>query len=312
MAKKSVSFNKHHDILLFDDKQIIESENDDENDTDYEDEDPKETLIKLIKKRSFGMEEFGDDYESTVELKRLVETTFENLRQKANNTNLLIPNFQNKQIARKDPFINQELNDIPKILGKENENHMKPCEKCSEPKQVAYNPCQVCSRETVDVRCLNCYPKILDLCSPKCREIYEGEMSVIEITNEHDETFIIIENDGNNMVLQVINHKIFYEELNEKDSKMINKLCQNCNEEENENKKYDEDNLELEQDENMNSSSNNIEINFENDGEVDTRPRIGAVPLKCHHCNLNYSYLIVCGKCYQNSGMKYICDDCEN
>jgi hypothetical protein len=312
MAKKTVSFNKHHDILLFDDKQIIESENDNENDTDYEDEDPKETLLKLINKRSFGMEEFGDDYESTVELKRLVETTFENLRQKANNTNLLIPNFQNKQIARKDPFINQELNDIPKILGKEHENHMKPCEKCSEPKQVAYNPCQVCSRETVDVRCLNCYPKILDLCSPKCREIYEGDMSVIEITNEHDETFIIIEDDGNNMVLQVINHKIFYEELNEKDSKMINKLCQNCNEEENENKKYDEDNLELEQDENMNSSYNNIEINFENDGEVDTRPRIGAVPLKCHHCNLNYSYLIVCGKCYQNSGMKYICDDCEN
>lgn len=314
MAKKSVSFNKHHEILLFDDNQIIESENETENDTDYEDEDPKETLLKLINKRSFGMEEFGDDYESTVELKRLVETTFENLRQKANNTNLLIPNFQNKQIARKDPFINQELNDIPKILGKENENHMKPCEKCSEPKQVAYNPCQVCSRETVDVRCLNCYPKILDLCSPKCREIYEGDMSVIEITNEHDETFIIIEDDGNNMVLQVINHKIFYEELNEKDSKMINKLCQNCNEEENENKKYDEDNLdlELEQDENRNSSSNNIEINFENDVEIDTRPRIGVVPLKCHHCNLNYSYLIVCGKCYQKSGMKYICDECDS
>ncbi len=312
MAKKSVSFNKHHEILLYDDKQIIESEN--ENDTDYEDEDPKETLTKLIKNRSWGIEEFGDDYESNIELKRLVETTFESLRQKANNTNLLIPNFESKQIARKDPFINQELNDIPKILGKDNDNHMQPCEKCSEPKQISYNPCQVCSRETVDVRCLNCYPKILDLCSPKCREIYEGDMSVIEITNEHDETFIIIEDDGNNMVLRVVNHKIFYEELNEKDSKMINKLCQNCNEEENENKKYDEDNLELEheQNETMNSSSNNIEINFENDIEVDTRARIGVVPLKCHHCNLNYSYLVVCGKCYQNSGMKYICDDCDS
>jgi hypothetical protein len=118
------------------------------------------------------------------------------------------------------------------------------------------------------------------------------------------------------MVLRVINHKIFYEELNEKDTISINKLCQNCNEEEiiNEEKKYDEDNLEPEQEEDLNSQSNanNIEINFENDIEVDIRPRIGVVPLKCHHCNLNYSYLIVCGKCYQNSGMKYICDDCEN
>ena len=81
----------------------------------------------------------------------------------------------------------------------------------------------------------------------------------------------------------------------------------------NEEKKYAEDNLEPEQEEDLNSQSNanNIEINFENDIEVDTRPRIGVVPLKCHHCNLNYSYLIVCGKCYQKSGMKYICDECD-
>ncbi len=306
MSKKSVTFNKHHEILLYNDSQQIENE--DDNDTDYEDEDPKETLLKLLNKRSFGIEEFGDNFESNVELKRLVETTFENLGKKANNINSMIPNFQSKQNARKDPFINQELNDIPKILGKEHENNMQPCETCSEPKQIAYNPCQVCSRETVDVRCLNCYPKILDLCSTKCREIYEGDMSVIEIVNQYDEPFIIIEDDGNNMVLQVINHKIFYEELSDKDTKIINTLCQNCNE--NENKKYDEGDMELEEHENSNSSLN--EMNIESETEIDTRPRIGVVPLKCHQCNLNYSYLIVCGKCYQTSGMKYICDDCEN
>ena len=51
-------------------KEDIQIYDEDEYDTDYEDEDPKETLRKLLKGRSFGTEEFGRDYKSNAELNR--------------------------------------------------------------------------------------------------------------------------------------------------------------------------------------------------------------------------------------------------
>ena len=80
----------------------------------------KETLKKLLKGRSFGVEEFGRDYESSVELRRKLETTF-NMFQKKANTEMFIPDFK----KLKDPFLIEEANNIPKILGQEKDKHMQ-------------------------------------------------------------------------------------------------------------------------------------------------------------------------------------------
>lgn len=300
LTAKNVKFNELIHISEFTKEKDYNEDADTGNDTDYEEEniDPVEILTKLLKKKSFGTEEFGQDYESNNELRRQVESTFNSLNNGFKNINkFYIPDF-NPELGN-DPFIKAELNDIPKILGKEKEKDLKPCEKCSEIMQVNYNPCQVCYRETVDVRCINCFPNILEVCSDKCREIYEGGVSVIEITNDNDETIIIIEDDDQNMVLRVINHKLFYQELNEKDSLMINKPCMNCN----------EDNMEGNREENDNNSNNDEKDEEEDD---DTKNKIGVVPIKCYNCKGNYSYLVVCPICYQKSGIKYLCDDCES
>jgi hypothetical protein len=261
------------------------------NDTDYEEEDmnPIDILKNLMKKKSFGVEEFGQDYESNIELRRKAETSFCNMNQKINKKYEEKDEAKNKVINEEKhtkssiALLNDELNDIPKILGNEKNKENQPCEKCSEIIKVNYNSCQVCMRETVDVRCLNCYPNILELCSNKCREIYNGEICLIEITNDNDEPIVVIEDDTQNMVLSVINHKLFYDELSEKDRIMINKPCLNCNEEK--------------------------ENNDDDENEDDIK-KIGVIPVKCCKCQSNYSYLIVCGICYQKSGIQYLCDEC--
>ena len=213
MAKTTkIRFNDEIKIKYYDNDN--ENQIDSDSGTDYEEEnmDPVELFKNLIKnrKKSFGIEEYGNDTQSNNELKRKVETVLDTLKNGHKIKN--IPEFNPE--STKDPFIKSELNDIPKILGKEKDKDLQPWEKCYEIMQVNYNPCSVCSRETVDVRCLNCYPNILELCSDKCKDIYEGNMSVIEINNNNDKPIIVIEDDGHNMVLTVTNHKLFYEELN--------------------------------------------------------------------------------------------------
>lgn len=300
----------YEEVKIFQEEDENENENIKSNieenveyDTDYEEEneDPKETLKKLLKGRSFGTEEFGRDYESSVELKRKLETTF-NMFQKKANTEMFIPDFK----KLKDPFMVEEANNIPKIIGKEKDKHLQPCPKCDELMIINYNNCQVCYRETVDVRCLNCFPNLFDLCSPKCREIYEGGISVIEITNDDDETIVIIEDDGENMILKVINHKLFYQELSEKDIKMINKPCLECNPDVQQKANIEESEKENWEKifEKMDNSNPDDEI------EDETIKKIGVIPVKCYNCCENYSYLIVCGTCYSKSGLKYVCDEC--
>ena len=283
-------------------KENIQIVDEDEYDTDYEDEDPKETLRKLLKGRSFGTQEFGRDYKSNAELKRQLETTF-NMFQKKANTEMFIPDFK----KFKDPFQVEKANNIPKIIGKEKDKHLQPCPKCDELMCINYNNCQVCYRETVDVRCLNCFPNLLDLCSPKCREIYEGGISVIEITNDDDETILIIEDDSENMVLKVISHKLFYQELSEKDIKNINKPCLECNPD-----IQHKPNIENSDGENWEKIFEKMDKSNPDDAEIEdeTIKKIGVIPVKCYNCCENYSYLIVCGTCYSKSGIKYVCDEC--
>jgi hypothetical protein len=290
---KSVKFNNFIEI-----KEIYKNDEESGNDTDYEEENinPIEILKNLLKKKSFGIEEFGQDYESNVELRRKVEISFNNIKNN-NNIDTYIPYFN--QELKNDPFLKEELNDIPKILGKEKEKDLQPCPKCSELMQINYNNCQICSRETVDIRCLYCCPNILELCSEKCKSIYSGEISLIEITNNNDQPIIMIEDDNQNMVLSVINHKLFYEELNQKDMLMINKPCPNCNDELIQNNEINE------------FSVDNKDNDTDNDNDNDNVKRIGVIPVKCCNCQDNYSYLVVCGICYQKSGIKYLCDDCE-
>lgn len=240
--------------------------------TDNE-ENPLETFKKLIKGRSFGTEEFGDDYESNVELKRKVELSFEAFKEKTEA--LAIPSFK-KDI---DIFEIEKKNDLPKIMGSEYEDkNQKPCEKCSELMTVQYNPCVVCSRETVDIRCNKCCPQIFDLCSPKCHDIFEGKIVMIEIKNKEGKPFIVIEDDLDTMVLTVTDHQLFYQQLTPKDFKNINKECQNCQED------------------------------FEEDSE--DIPKTSVIPLRCCQCGENYSYLVACQICYLKSGLQYLCDEC--
>lgn len=286
MFANTVKFNDDTKVIEY----HVEVEDVDDNDTDYEEEndDPKQILIKLLKGRSFGKEEFGSDYESNAELKRNVETTFSTLEKHANNQ-FYIPDFKSLGKLQKDQLVMDEKNNIKKMVGEED----KSCPKCSELMKINYNNCQVCYRETVDMRCNHCVPHLFDLCSPKCREIYEGCISVIEITNDNDEPFIVIEDDSQNMVLKVTDHKLFYKELNQKDSLMVNKPCMNCNED-------------------HETTSTSTKPGENEDDEDESRiVRIGVIPIKCYNCSTNYSYLVACGTCYQKSGLQYLCDECE-
>lgn len=307
MSKRKVSFT--HEDLIHEYEIEKENQNDSDPGTDYEEEneDPREMLQKLLKNRSFGNEEFGDDYESNAELKRQVEITFNDFQQKANNSfnnSIKIPDMK----SLKDPLLIEEKNDIKKIVGKEYDKNEKPCPTCSELMTVNYNNCQVCSRETVDIRCKHCIPNIFDLCSQKCRDVYEGGISVIEITNDDDEPFVVIEDDGQNMVLTVTNHKIFYKELSQKDIISINKPCPNCNKE----KEYDEDESEGDKQQKLMEKINMGLDKKDDEDENDHRVKIGVVPIKCYNCSVNYSYIVGCGICYQKSGLQYLCDECEN
>jgi len=306
-------------ILLQEDNEDNEDNKDEDNDTDYEEEftDPRETLLKLLKKRSFGEEEFGDDYQSNVELKRKIETTFNSFKKKSA-IDFYIPDFKNIKNNNNSSTNTNDVNDvndvneinnidaINSIIGKDKDKNLQPCpnKDCNEIMTINYNSCQVCFRETIDVRCPKCIPNILDLCSEKCKDIFNGSTIQVNITNDLNEPFIVIEDDGENMVLSVINHKIFYEELSHKDLLMINKPCINCNPENNlnnGNEDNDEDNLENNQD---NLDKEDIENN-------DNIIKNGVIPVKCYNCNDNYSYLIACGQCYLKSGLLYICEECE-
>jgi hypothetical protein len=295
MTDRKVTFNHTADLIHEYEIQKHNLEEEEDNDTDYEEEneDPRQVLQKLLKNRSFGNEEFGDDYESNVELKRQVEITFNNFQQK-NTNSFNIPDLKHLR----DSLQIEEKNDMKKIIGKDHDKNLQPCQTCSELMTINYNNCQVCSRETVDVRCTHCVPNLFDLCSPKCREIYDGGISVIEITNDDDEPFLVIEDDGQNMVLTVTNHKLFYRELNQKDIQSINKPCKNCN--------PDEDN----NDDQKPIISPHEEEDIDN--EEEKKIKNGVIPIKCYNCSTNYSYLVACGTCYQKSGLQYLCDECEN
>ena len=251
---------------------------DEGNETDYEDENPEATFRKLVGRQRFKVEEYGDDYESTAELRRNAEMAFNYGKELFSQTQLEL------QMPEKDPLELEQKNDFKKIMGKEYDQHQNACPKCSEIMTIQYNHCQVCSRETVDVRCPNCVPDLFDLCSEKCQNVFQGNIGVVEIKDPNGKTFIVIEDDDGTLVLRVTDHSLFYSQLNQKDSLNINKNCQNC---------YPED-------------------KEEEDIDPDLIQKVGVVPLKCEYCSENYSYLIACLKCYQQSGLKYICDECES
>uniref|UniRef100_A0A6C0E676 Uncharacterized protein n=1 Tax=viral metagenome TaxID=1070528 RepID=A0A6C0E676_9ZZZZ len=256
---------------------------DNDQDTDYEDEDPEITFKKLIKDRYLKVEEYGNDYESSSELKRNVELAFNYGKELLSQRNLEL------QMPEKDKLEIEIKNDLKTIMGSEYENNEKPCPKCYENMSIQYNYCQVCSRETVDIRCPVCVPDLFDLCSDKCKSIFQDKIYVAEIKDENGETFIVIEDEEDNLVLRVTNHQLFYSLLNEKDMLNINKPCPECS-------------IQLQK---------NTEDEEETEVDQDYIPKIGIVPLKCQTCKDSYSYMVGCLKCFKKSGLKYICDECE-
>lgn len=268
----------------------------DGSDTDYEDENPQKTFLKLIKGlNNPKIEEFGDDYQSSVELRRKAELAFNYGQELVSQKDLEM------SFPPKDPLELEKKNNIKKIMGKDFDQHQQPCPKCSEIMVLQYNHCQVCSRETVDIRCQICVPDLFDLCSKKCQDIFDGNNHVIEITNKEGKPFIIIEDDEN-LALRVTDHKIFYSELSQKDLNVINKPCLNCQ----------KDDPDANKDANK---KNDPDANKDGDiyGDIyeDNIQKIGVAPMKCEYCNENYSYMVTCLKCFKESGLKYICDECE-
>jgi hypothetical protein len=117
--------------------------------------------------------------------------------------------------------------------------------------------------------------------------VFQERIYVSEIKDKNGEIFIVIEDEDDNLVLRVINHQIFYGQLNQKDMLNINKPCQECLSQQTK----DEEQLE--------------------DLEDDQIQKVGVVPLKCQSCKQNYSYFVSCLKCFKKSGLGYICDECE-
>lgn len=105
------------------------------------------------------------------------------------------------------------------------------CKNCTLIKEPVSFACYVCQRSLAYYKCPNCddISTLLDVCSPKCRQILNGEAHIIPIEYNH-QTVIIIEDFNEIMGLKVVNHTLLQQVLTEKQKDSINKLCNKCHE----------------------------------------------------------------------------------
>jgi hypothetical protein len=106
------------------------------------------------------------------------------------------------------------------------------CQKCNELKTIHKYPCTICQRDMYYHYCNKCEEiknNVIDVCSPKCRQILNGEAHIIPIQFNH-QTFIIIEEFDDYLGLKVTDHVILNKVLSYEQKEKMKQKCEECKE----------------------------------------------------------------------------------
>lgn len=106
------------------------------------------------------------------------------------------------------------------------------CQECQKLKNPIQFPCSVCQRQMYYNHCDTCenaMTNVVDACSPKCKQILNGEAHIVPIQYNHD-TFIVIEDFDDYVGLKVTDHVILNKVLTYEQKEKLNKTCEECKE----------------------------------------------------------------------------------
>lgn len=220
-------------------------------------------------------------------------------------------------LPEKNLHLAKDYNDFKKLLDQESLDRLgKECsnQDCQEKYLIRFPNCYVCYRETAMVSCPKCNQDILSVCSPKCQDILNGKISLIEFRDKNDNLFVVLEDhNASGMILKVIDHKILGQELGHDLRALIGQECIECI------RNYFLDNLE-DFDFEFQDDDHQVDLNeyFEEhydmirghaqnqDYEFMKNTLIG---FKCNQCLKNYTFDVGCPKCDQKE--LYFCAECK-
>jgi len=105
------------------------------------------------------------------------------------------------------------------------------CANCTEMKILVDFPCHVCQRKMAYYKCEVCENAagIIDICSPKCQQILNGEAHIVPIQYNH-QTVMVIEDFDDIIGLKVVNHYLLNQILTHQQKAMLKSKCNNCKE----------------------------------------------------------------------------------
>lgn len=111
-------------------------------------------------------------------------------------------------------------------------SHNNTCVNCTIIKEPSVFPCHVCERKMCFYKCNTCdtVSDIIDVCSPKCKQILNGEAHLVPIQYEH-KTVMVIEDFDDILGLKVIDHFLLNQILTDTQKEKMNKECSTCKEE---------------------------------------------------------------------------------
>ena len=105
------------------------------------------------------------------------------------------------------------------------------CSKCQHLRQSITFPCTVCQRHMAYFHCLKCdKPKTtstIDICSPKCQQIFNGKAHIIPIEYNH-QTVMMVEEFDDLLGLKVVNHTLLNQVLTHQQKENMGKQCEEC------------------------------------------------------------------------------------
>jgi hypothetical protein len=226
--------------------------------------------------------------------------------------------FEKTYLPEKNLHLASEYNDFKKILDQDSLNRIdKECQTkgCQDKYSIIFPNCYICNRETTMVGCKKCNQNVLTLCSPKCENIFNGNISLIEFRNSDDKVFLILEDhQASGMILKVIDHNILDNEIGHELRTTIGEECNECI------RKYFMDNLEDFEFDNQDDNyqvdlQEYFEENYDNiKKHAETQEykfmNYTLIAFKCNQCLNNYTFDIGCPNCDQTE--IYFCDMCKN
>lgn len=110
------------------------------------------------------------------------------------------------------------------------------CQKCTNVMEPHQFPCIVCNRLMCYNNCKECdgeAKSLVDACSPKCKQILNGEAHIVPIQYNH-ETVMMIEDFDEYMGLKVTNHYLLQQILTDEQKEKLKKTSDETDQE----KKY--------------------------------------------------------------------------